>query len=604
MLSVKVGVENSYKVGAKEAQENERTISSHLATLFISALAGNVNDSAACNNLLSYLAQLSPDEIFEVTDNPQIQHYLHRLVQHVIKYTGSDDVLAKLAHYFPNTVENFQENKLPISYSYSDLKPSTSQNVEVFDHEISTSKQLFKYNPRTIAATFKAQPIRLPDISKAVTTISMELKELEKSRASSNISPTKRALTIDRNTCSRQSSRASQRLKFSEKAKFSSEPEVKIPTLVPISLSEANDPHLQVSKSGHSLFPCKKTEPMSRLKGSLIKSSEPSLKSAYDVIDAFVSGQELESIYLNYVYPNKWHPYELTVTLKTKVFPEYFIMSKFGILHIYPDGTSDFQHFAEWLREASMYTLLRQIEFFRDYKIRRAFQRWHQTVKFAKFYRLYLKIDKIGIRYFPIFSDALLKLKHLSEELLTIPFHNLVPLGGYTVGEFEHNVKGFQSRAKQFLQKYFKHCRRIVCDAIHSVTSHAHKIEMEHHNQRFVPDIPLSIQQTQQKELERDLKVAIYQKEKLGDFINLAEQLVSTCLLSLSHQSADSWRDTVLSASSIPHQLSCGFQLQAPQKGLQNHKKYFLLSSLGFNQLGIIIMYNFWGEILYDCFFS
>lgn len=593
MLSTSLDAETCYPTDSFDtkgtsSEENESgsteatgSPARYLGTLILSILTEAQVDryASAGQNLVDYLAELSPGERSELIGSPQVEHYLHRLVQNALINDRHHEIIRKLMDYFPGKIADFQEKKLPVIYSYTDVEPSKSKGVRTsITHSkraVETGQQmqyeqpnLFEYDPNTLAATFRAPQIKLDDVKRASVAVAMDVREIERAMYGINISPAKRSLSMgwyDKKNMparlphpgeSRPSKRTPDRKTSTDKT-----------LLVPVLRNELDDPHFKFSKSRNSLFPQKHQESLLVLQTFPVSVNGLPLKSAFDVIEAFASGQlqsESESVYLNYTNPDHSCPYDLSVTLKTKVTPEHFVISNFGIIHVYPDGMSDFQTFAEWLREASMFTLMRQIPFFREYKLKHAFWQWHKAVQSAKLHRLTFKINKTCIRFFPIYADALLKLKHLSEELLTISFHHLKPLGGYTVDAIEHSLQGSQTKAQQFLLKYFKYSKRIVCAAIESSKKHANDLETEHHHQPFVPEIPLSIQKKKHEKLERDLEAATYQKERIGDFVYLAEQLVYNCLMQLARCCAYSWKELVLSP--IPKQASSGFQIVMPHR--------------------------------------
>ena len=570
--------------------------SKRLASSILSLLTDEPQDEksiSAGRSIAKYLAELSPEERSALITSPQVEHYLHRLVKHAAKNHIHDELIKNLAGYFPSKMEYFKEKELPHSYSYSSIELSTTKGVVSPQRK---SAPVFQYKASRLAATFRAPQLNLEDIRRASAAVALEVKVLDKSMCSGGGDPTIRSVDLHR-----RESKAKKYVKFGP----SKDTVPERPMLVPLTKSELDDPQFKTSKSGTSLFPQKQRSSPLPPQMSPVSVGGIPLKNAFDVIEAFASGllqSEAESVYLNYSNLDHCSPYDLSVTLRTKVKPEYFIISNFGIIHVFPDGTSDFQTFAEWLREASMFTLMKQIPFFREYKLKRAFWQWHRAVRSAKFHRLLGKMNCISIRFFPVYADALLKLQHLSEELMTVPFHHLKPLGKYTLDAMEHSLQGSQKKAHQFLQKYFKYCRRIVCGAVDSSRKHTSDLETEHHHQRFVPEEPLSTQRKKHEKLAKDLETATYQRERIPGFVSLAEQLVYNCLLKLARQAADSWKGVFLCP--IPRQASKGFQIPMPhpqdrmataKKGIFSAKhqqqllkpgEYFLFSSLAVDGSG------------------
>lgn len=599
-MSTKLDAENcgsAEPLGIKGKPKSEASSPSrHLVVPLILPILKAVRQEdktlAACQNIVQYVAELSPEERSQLISNPQVQHYLHRLVQHAAKNHCDDEVVEKLAEYFPSKIAYYREKELPCSYSYSDVEPEGYKDVTSspqMPKTESTQAHLFQYKPNTLAATFRAPQINLEDIRRASAVVALEVRKLEKDIYGGDVSPAKRSLSIGLH----KKKPSSRYVKLS----VSKSPSAEKPALVPVLRPQLADSHFRVSKSGETLFPATERRSLIPLQTAPVSVDGVPLKNAFDVIEAFASGllrSDAESVYLNYSHSDHCSPYDLSVTLKTKVMPEHFVMSNFGIIHVYPDGMSDFQTFAYWLREASMFTLMRQIPFFKEYKLKRSFWQWYRVVKSAILHRLTLKLNHICIRFLPIYAEALLKLQYLSTELRTIPLHHLKPLGGYTVDAMEHSLQGSQTKAQQFLLKYFKYCQRIVCSAIDSSRKHASDLESEHHHQQFVPEVPLSIQRKKHEKLERDLEAATYQVERIPAFVCLAEQIVYNCLLQLAHQAVDSWKEVFLCP--IPRQASKGFQIPMPLKsedkaatkaGEQEEGNYFLFSSLEIDSSGI-----------------
>ena len=139
-----------------------------------------------------------------------------------------------------------------------------------------------------------------------------------------------------------------------------------------------------------------------------------------------------------------------------------------------------------------------------------------------------------------------MKIQNLSEELLTVSFHLLLPLGEYSQETYQHSIHGSQTRAQKFLQRYFKYCKRTVKDVLETTQSRALELETEKQHQPFVSELPLSVQKEKHAKLEKDLKVATYRASRLGDFVTLVEHLVYSCLLNLARQNAQAWVDTSL----------------------------------------------------------
>ena len=508
-------------------------------------------------SLLTYLKSLSKDDLDSLEDQPEIQHYLHRAVHRVAKSSGEferPDVFKELSILFPDAVKMYAQTELPCSYSYSDVKHLKAANDKrkgiTHKRAATTPLELFAYTPKDIPATFRGTQVRVADLTPASYQVNDVISAAERKV---NLAQFGGGGEVHCDVARLGRPHLSQRLKL--KRSRSLERAVLLqasadrPLMNPVLSSSVDDSHFH-KLTTKTLFP-RSTSPIKGAASVHAVSTPDQLKltDAYQAIEAFASGKlksESESVYLNYSDQWRYNPYSLVVVPKTRTDPEHFVISKFGIVCMYPDGTSTLQSFAEWLREASLYQMMRQITFFKYYRVKKAFYQWHQTVRFDHFACVQSKVNQVGIRYFTTFSEAILKINHLSQELLSIPFHSLQPLGAYTRDSYMHCLKGSQTKFRQFLQRYFKYCRRIVVEVVESTQSQAVELDNELRHQPFVSDLPLSVQKENQQKLARDFEEMSYRSSRLSDFVCLAEHIVFSCILAAAHQGAQEWISTTI----------------------------------------------------------
>lgn len=432
--------------------------------------------------------------------------------------------------------------------SHSGLKKKRRKRAASVD---SSTRDLFTFSPSQIPVTYRGPPLKLNDLTAAATLVSYEAST---ARQNSLFPP---ATLHPAGTATRTSESLAIKTQRSHSSQgfYTPTKGPEKPSLSPVLSSEIEESCLFHLVSPRSAG---KRVHFQHKFGQSTSSSGP-FKDAFDVIEAFAMGKlhtESEPMYLNYSNSTPWNPYSLVVVPKMHASPEHFVISKFGILHIYPDGDCDLQNFAEWLQEASLFTMLRKIPFFRLCILRKSFSHWRRNVRYNQFLRVHNQVIKTSLRFFPSFSDGILKIQNLNEELLSVPFHTLLPLGGYSQEAFEQKLESSQAKLEKFLQRYFKYCRRIVAEVIESTQSHALKLEMEKRHQPFVSELPLSIQKEKHAKLERDLEVAQYRVTRLSNFVTLADNLVMICLLKLARQSVESWIRTTLKQESDATSIS------------------------------------------------
>ena len=551
---------------------------------------------SAWSQLLSYLEDtLSSSQVDQLAKLPETQHYVHRMIRHVLKHDNSSghmEIMGRLSKLFPGLVDHLKDEELPFSYSYSNLTPPKKhEHKRAATTDSVGTATLFSYSPAELPATFRGPPVQLSDLLPAANKVSSEFSSLQKNLAHAYpVLPQTRHSTRDMLVPPRRQ-RSHHRSRSTPTPAL---PQDSIQSfLVPVAAAELQDEHFSRANKT-SLFPKKKvSSPVKTVEDGLSVSPTDKMRNAFDVIEAFATGQlksESESIYLNYTNSDRWDPYSLTIVPKTKVQPEHFVISKFGILRVYPDETSDFQSFADWLREAALYKMLRKIPFLKKYLIQNAFKQWYGNVRFAQYVKVHTQVSRVAIRFLPDFTDALLKIRCLSEELLTVPFHHLAPQSCYDQDSMEHSLQGSQLKAQRFLIKYFKYCRRIVTEVVKSTHSRVIDFETDKRHKPFVSDLPLSVQTEKLLRLERDLKAAKLQESKLANFVGLAERTIYACLLALSRQEAMSWIATVITdhddsdrASLATPGYGSTVSSQQIESTLGNESEHLSRASLNFN---------------------
>ena len=507
---------------------------------------------------MSYLKRRTRAELDSLLQQPEVQHYIHRTVQHAIRHPDRAEhlgVLSELSTLFPEAVEQFTKTELPYSYSYSDIEhtmPAKMEGRSKHKRASTTPDELFSYTPRNIPATFRGSQVKLTDLVPASYQVTDEISTTERKiaheivRGASRGGEQREVARLGHPHLSRgvklKRSKSVERAMILQTA-------AKRPLLKPVLSSSVDDTHFHRLTS-ETLFPRSVSPTKAATSCRHVSTADQlDLCNAYQVIEAFASGKlksESESIYLNYANRWKQNPYSLVVVPKTRADPEHFVISKFGILCVYSDRTSDLQSFAEWLREASLFQILRQIPFLKYYRLKKAFVQWYQNIRFAHYTAVRSKFRHIGMRYFDMFAEAVLNINNLSQELLSIQFHSLQPLGMYPSDAYMHCLKGSQTKFQQFLHRYFKYCRRIVNKVVESTQTRAAELENEVQHMPFVSDLPLSVQKEKQQQLARELEEMRNRAGRLSDFVSLTEHIVFSCLLEVAREGARGWVNATL----------------------------------------------------------
>jgi dynein heavy chain len=77
----------------------------------------------------------------------------------------------------------------------------------------------------------------------------------------------------------------------------------------------------------------------------------------------------------------RFRPYDLVVVPRERLalYPEYFTVSTNGVMMVRRGVQAEFVPLASWVRQASLFDLVSNIGFFKNYVTGRAFRRWHKV---------------------------------------------------------------------------------------------------------------------------------------------------------------------------------------------------------------------------------
>lgn len=94
---------------------------------------------------------------------------------------------------------------------------------------------------------------------------------------------------------------------------------------------------------------------------------------------------EIKLFYLNQAEQARdaYDPYDLIVVEKEQARPEHYIISASGVVHTVPDGEAEVYQLGDFMREMSMFRMLRHMRFFRFYTPRKFFNIWRAEASAA-----------------------------------------------------------------------------------------------------------------------------------------------------------------------------------------------------------------------------
>lgn len=184
------------------------------------------------------------------------------------------------------------------------------------------------------------------------------------------------------------------------------------------------------------------------------------LQNAEDTVSYFSvhgSNSSVKYVYLNRTHQSRaFRPYDLSVVLRGQQFPEHYVISSTGVVHIRPGHPSEVITLSEWMKESAMFNVLRRIRFFKHYLVYKAFIQWKNNIRL----RLYCETRRRLCKKFFIskstFAGPLMDLVKTSFDLSTTPLLQYEAQGrhDYTIDEFNNQ----QSRQRQRASVDFSTC--------------------------------------------------------------------------------------------------------------------------------------------------
>lgn len=450
----------------------------------------------------------------------RIVHYLHRVFRHVARNSSRLEHLSitqAIQRAFPELSGLALKRKALSSAKPTRMEAERQDGTgEARQNMTATyfSGQMFELNQMKVPRTFQGQVVRTQDLLGASLATEEELRHFDKVFKKEMITT---ADTLE---------------------------------LYMSPVREALPPLSPVFPSSAELVSTADEQDMAHL-------LEPTdlLKSALDVIGAFANGSldgKVDFVYLNYsskMDSPKFDPYSLVVVSKAAVNPEHYVISRFGITHVYCDGTKENFSFAEWCSHTIVHRILKEIPTFKRFFLQKMLLKWKRNVRLVVFGRRCRQLSKLTMRYFSDFSTASIKVKYLVNEVLTLQLFEPQTADSYTLGAFEDHYTHSIAAARKPLLRLFKLCRQIVSEVEAKKMSELRAVEAEVVNQPFVSDLPISQQREKALRMAARLESAKDHVGRLPSLTLLVDRMLSSSLVTLVQRSTTACVTRLLEAS-------------------------------------------------------
>ncbi|XP_056223855.1 dynein heavy chain domain-containing protein 1 [Seriola aureovittata] len=257
---------------------------------------------------------------------------------------------------------------------------------------------------------------------------------------------------------------------------------------------------------------------------------------------------ELELYYLKQVDGDSCRPYDLQVVQSSEAGSEHYIFSSNSVLHVTERGYGALVSLAEWYRESVLWTALQKIQFFRDFRLRKAFNWWHRNVRKIIFQRRSKNLQDMLLIAVPQFRGALHLFSRLIEDMKETHQLPQEDCQTYTLLEFKNILITKNQECQQNLEKLSQY-RAVILNAVKENSYKAHHellLHMEYArkpNKRFEP---LHLHLAHQQELKKELAQSESILQKLGNLASLINQMIVQSLITIIRQDVNSFLSNVL----------------------------------------------------------
>ncbi|XP_048121288.1 dynein heavy chain domain-containing protein 1 [Alosa alosa] len=265
---------------------------------------------------------------------------------------------------------------------------------------------------------------------------------------------------------------------------------------------------------------------------------------------------ELQFYHFHKVESVHFRPYDLQMVPSNKAGTDYYIFSPYTVMHVQDGCNTTVLSLAEWYREAVLWRSLRDIPFFRDYLLRKAFTWWQRNVRRVTFQRrANLLQEQLPIAV-PHFRDALLQMSRLIEELKEVHWLPQDVSKMYTLVDFQMTLNEKNQESQVFLEKFLLY-RSMILSMVHEDSYAAHQ-ELQLHIkqcQTSQRSQPLHQLLEHQSGLQRDLAHAEAILQRLGNMASLVDCMIVQSLVTIIHREVTSFLHVVLKRER-PEQVS------------------------------------------------
>lgn len=236
--------------------------------------------------------------------------------------------------------------------------------------------------------------------------------------------------------------------------------------------------------------------------------------------------------YLNFVNNRRYDPYDLKVASKSTVKNDHIVISVFGVLHIRPDGTSYLTSLFQWYMESTYFNVIKNINFFKDYFVIKAFKRWKTNHKYKKFAIIFNKIKENILFDVPSFPKTILKISSLLYQ-----FNSVKLLPDFRSGQVHIKSVNFLMNEQldigdKYFSRFFIYTQDIINKCRSSAIDYKNYCKAQLNAYQSTNSKESMSSARKRKEVQRfNLTCANRNLKRLDNFVNLVNQLTFSHLV-------------------------------------------------------------------------
>ena len=268
-----------------------------------------------------------------------------------------------------------------------------------------------------------------------------------------------------------------------------------------------------------------------------------SIQTSEDAISYFAlqaEGANLKFLHLNRAETGqRFRPYDLVVVPPRNVHPlEHFTMSATGVVRVAPGEPSDMIALAEWMRQSTIFNVISQINFYKNYLIFKTFRSWRSSIRYNLYRQTRNRLSQKLFLAKPTFCEPILEIADHMHDLRGVELQDLKSMKFFEVGSFVDCQSVVRSEAVKTFESIMEKVQGVVDKVCQEAESRARSFSelsdaKSKASKASKTKSMVKIKQ-EQAELVRMRKRTRQEASMLGDFIRVTDFMTVESILGLT----------------------------------------------------------------------